>query len=307
MSEYLPIESRADAFGPPRSLDHLVLPVSSVERARRRYESLGFTVAPEGIHPFGTENCCVFLGNDTFLEPLAVRRREDAEAAALDGNTFVQRDLAYRFRRDIEGFSHVVLKSHDAEHDDADYRRAAMSAGSMVRFEREARDHTGAAAKAAFALAFAGDLRAPDAGFFSCEVVSSPHLDRLALETHPNGALALTNVVLSEPNPTDFQYFLQDLFDQRRMDDNSFGIEFQLANAKVAVATPTGLSAFYGLERTSPERGLLHQTFVVAVRDLSRTRALLAAANVDAVDIGPRLLVPWAPGQGTALLFEETE
>jgi hypothetical protein len=46
-------------------LDHLVLPTGSLEVARARLAALGFVVAPTGIHPFGTENCCVFLADGT--------------------------------------------------------------------------------------------------------------------------------------------------------------------------------------------------------------------------------------------------
>ncbi|MEO1399011.1 MAG: VOC family protein, partial [Pseudomonadota bacterium] len=40
----------------PRSIDHLVFPVADIGAARERYTQLGFTVAPDGKHPFGTEN-----------------------------------------------------------------------------------------------------------------------------------------------------------------------------------------------------------------------------------------------------------
>ncbi|TIX70312.1 MAG: VOC family protein, partial [Mesorhizobium sp.] len=53
-------------------LDHLVLPTARLDAARVRLGSLGFVVAPTGIHPFGTENCCVFFADGTYLEPLAV-------------------------------------------------------------------------------------------------------------------------------------------------------------------------------------------------------------------------------------------
>ncbi|MEP6444347.1 MAG: VOC family protein, partial [Hyphomicrobiales bacterium] len=55
-----------------RGLDHLVLPVSSLDIARQRYEALGFSVNKDGIHPFGTSNCCVFIENGVYLEPVAV-------------------------------------------------------------------------------------------------------------------------------------------------------------------------------------------------------------------------------------------
>src|SRR5690348_9960814 len=92
-----------------RSLDHLVLPVPSLATARQRLAELGFTVAPEGVHPFGTANCCVYLADGTFLEPLAVADADAQGEAAIRGNVFAARDIAYRFRRGENGFSAVVF------------------------------------------------------------------------------------------------------------------------------------------------------------------------------------------------------
>ena len=67
---------RSDEKQPTESLhkplDHVVLPVADLGVARARLTALGFTVAPDGLHPFGTANCCVYLADGTFLEPLAV-------------------------------------------------------------------------------------------------------------------------------------------------------------------------------------------------------------------------------------------
>ena len=52
-----------------------------------------------GIHPFGTANCCVYLADGTFLEPLAVDDAAQASASAGAGNVFTARDAVYR--RDI--------------------------------------------------------------------------------------------------------------------------------------------------------------------------------------------------------------
>jgi hypothetical protein len=65
----------------PRALDHLVLPVHALDEARARLTRLGFTVAPDARHPFGTENACVFFADNTYLEPLGVASREECEAA----------------------------------------------------------------------------------------------------------------------------------------------------------------------------------------------------------------------------------
>ena len=65
----------------PATIDHLVLPVRDLDLARARYEALGFRVAAEARHPFGTENACIFLQDGTYLEPLALWRKSKPERA----------------------------------------------------------------------------------------------------------------------------------------------------------------------------------------------------------------------------------
>ncbi|HXV30060.1 MAG TPA: VOC family protein, partial [Sinorhizobium sp.] len=119
-----------------RPLDHLVLPVAGLAQSRRRLTDLGFTVAEDARHPFGTENACVFFSDNTYLEPLAVASREECEAAALDGNVFVARDQAFRFRQGPEGLSAIVLATPDATEDHIRFRSHGISGGDMLEFSR---------------------------------------------------------------------------------------------------------------------------------------------------------------------------
>ncbi|MBW8910040.1 MAG: VOC family protein, partial [Mesorhizobium sp.] len=73
----------------PHPLDHLVLPTGSLDVARTRLTALGFVVAPVGVHPFGTENACVFFADGTYLEPLAIGNEQVADRAIGEGNVFV--------------------------------------------------------------------------------------------------------------------------------------------------------------------------------------------------------------------------
>ncbi len=289
----------------PRQLDHLVLPVASLDDARARYTALGFTVAPDGIHPFGTENCCIYLDDATMLEPLAIGHRETCEAAVLDGNTFVRNDQTYRFRRGEEGFSHLVLKSDDAEADDAMFEKYAMSGGSVVNFSRQFATPDGKSDEMSVRLAFAADPRAPDAGFFTCETRNVPDVDQTALKTHANGATGLLDVVASEPNPSDFQYFLQSLLNQREVDSNSFGMSLETEGGAVTVLTPDGMDAVYGMTAERYERGLRFQGYVVEVASLDATATLLKRNGIAFVRRVGRLVVPPAQGQGCFVAFAE--
>lgn len=288
-----------------RPLDHLVLPVEDLETTRARHAALGFTVAADARHPFGTENACVFFADGTYLEPLAVASREECEQAAREGNVFVARDQAHRFRLGDTGFSACVVGSEDADADHVRFREQGMSAGDLLGFSRPMKFPDGSEQTASFKLAFAADLRAPDFFAFAVERINVPAADRSALTTHANGVAGISEVILSEPNPTDFQYFIQELCDNREVDANSFGMTIELDGAAVTVLNRAGLEAFLGLVDTSRERGLLGRALAFRVQDMVVLAELLQKNGVAAREVGSRLIVDPAPGQGAIYCFEE--
>ncbi len=289
----------------PRPLDHMVLPVADLGTARARLQAIGFTVAPEARHPFGTSNACVYLADGTFLEPLAVADRETCEAEARAGNVFVARDQAFRFRNGNEGFSALVLGTENASADDRRFREAGISAGTPLEFSRIFTGASGDRAEAAFHLAFAADLRAPDTLFFTCERVRLPEVDRTALERHANGTLGISEVVLCEENPADFQYLLQQVVGQRSVESLSFGITLPAANGRVSALTPEGARIFLGEAPETGERGLRLIGIVFRVRDLVALERLLRTNGMAFHRQANRVVVGRAPGQGALFAFEE--
>jgi hypothetical protein len=288
-----------------RHLDHLVLPVADLGVARTRLTKLGFTVADDALHPFGTANACVFLHDKTYLEPLAVARREDCEEAARAGNVFVARDQAYRFRAGQDGFSALVLSTDNAAADHDRFREHGHSAGQMLEFSRTMRLPDGKEAEASFRLAFAADLRAPDFLAFTCQRLQALPSDRTALETHANGVIGIRQVVLSEPNPTDFQYFLQDMIDARETEAHSFGMDIRAANAQISVLNASGMRGFFGADDEGHARGLKARAIVFAVGDIAGTARLLTQNGLLYSRQDQRLLVSPAPGQGAIYAFGE--
>ncbi|QLF70391.1 VOC family protein [Peteryoungia desertarenae] len=292
----LPVEAR--------EIDHLVLPVESLDVARDRLSVLGFTVAPDARHPFGTENACVFFADDTYLEPLGIGSREDCEAAARLGNVFVARYLAYRFRQG-EGLSGVVVKTSDAASDDRRYRAEGLSAGDILNFSRTMTLGDGSSFEASFRLAFAADLRAPDFLLFSCQRLNPLPADRGSLVVHKNGAVGLSRIVLVEENPSDFQYLLEMGLEQRAANAHSFGLPVEAANCQLDILTPQGFVAHFSFGVAPRGRGLFGGAVVLAVGDLKVTEAYLTANAVAYQKIGARLVVPPSSGQGVVFAFEE--
>ena len=289
----------------PRRLDHLVLPVPELSVARARHEALGFIVAPEARHPFGTENACVFFADGTYLEPLAIASREECEEAARGGNVFVARDQAYRFRRSENGFSALVTSSEDARADHSRFIADGISAGDLFEFSRPMKQPDGSETMASFRLAFAADLRSPDFFGFSVERLAMPVADRSALTAHENGVTGISEIVLSETNPTDFQYFVQKLADNREVDAHSFGMAIELDGATINVLTPDGLKAFFGVEVNCHARGLRARGVVYRVTDLAETEALLSSRGIALIRKDRKLVVMPEQGQGAFYAFEE--
>jgi hypothetical protein len=289
----------------PRPLDHLVLPVEDLDTARARHSALGFTVAADARHPFGTENACVFFADGTYLEPLGIAQREECEEAARSGNVFVARDQAYRFRRSDNGFSALVVGSKDAGEDHDRFVELGMSGGDMLTFSRPMKLPDGSEVTPSFKLSFAADLRAPDFFGFAVERINVPAADRSALTNHPNGVVGISEVILSEPNPTDFQYFIQELACNREVDANSFGMSVELDGATVTVFNKAGLETHLGIVDPSRERGLMGRAVVYRVPDLQALSALLLKNEVAVRQVAGRLIVDPAPGQGACYCFEE--
>lgn len=289
----------------PHPVDHLVLPVANLDVSRERLGKLGFTVAADARHPFGTHNACVFLSDNTYLEPLAVMNQDECEVAAANGNVFVARDQAFRFRCGDDGFSAIAFGTADAGTDEARFISDAVSGGDVLEFSRPIRMPDGSESSAGFRLAFAADLRSPDFFFFCCQRTNPLPTDRSPLEKHFNGVIGMSEVVLCEPEPRAFEALLKSASGAADVRTHAFGITAQTANCRIIILTPEGMEAFFDQPPTTEGRGLKGRAIVFKIHDLGVTEAHLAANGVTYTRKNNRILVKPTPGQGALFAFEE--
>jgi hypothetical protein len=290
----------------PHPLDHVVLSVVSIDLARERLGKLGFTVAADARHPFGTENACVFFADKTYLEPLGIASVEESEASARHGNVFTARNRAFRFRCGEEGLSAVAFATKDAGVDHRNFVSNGSSAGEMLQFSRPMTMPDGSESIAGFKLAFAGDLRAPDFFLFAVERVNPLPSDCSALEAHANGVTGIAEVALCAPEPAAFSAYVNLAVAQSAVEKTGFGVNIAASNAKISLMTPEGLEAYFEIAVPPAERGLRGRAILFNVGDLAVTEAHLAANGVTYTRKNNRILVKPAPGQGALFAFEET-
>lgn len=284
-------------------LDHLVLPTADLDAARARLTALGFTVAPRGVHPFGTENCCVYIADGTFVEPLAVADAKAAETAVAAGNVFVARDRKYRENLGREGFSAVVFGTSDADADHRRYTEAGISAGVRLDFSRPFVDAAGKSDTASFRLAFASVPEVADTFLFACERVNAPKVDRSALQRHDNGALAIAEVIAISANPSAQLPILAAAADAESAPTPQAS-ELALPNARLSIVTPQDYERRFGLP-AGKATALRFAAVVFSVPNVEKLRTLLAQRGIGHDIGGNRVVVAPAPGQGAAFIFEE--
>lgn len=288
--------------GPP-PIDHLVLPTADLDVARARLGALGFTVAPDGIHPFGTQNACVYFADGAFLEALAIADGKAADAAVETGNVFVARDRAYRDRFGDEGFSALVLATNDAAADDASFRKNGISAGRMLAFSRPFVNADGGRDMASFRLAFAAPDSVSDSFFFTCERVNTPKADRFKLHNHVNGVTGIARVTLSTSRPAAQEDFFRTFAGDHAVSATSAGVDVKTGNGIISVLDPGALKSSLGIEARD-ESSLRLQAIVLQVPDIMFAERRFAEKNIAGRRRGDLLIVPPAPGQGATFAFE---
>jgi hypothetical protein len=284
-------------------LDHLVMPTASLAAARERLTRLGFTVAPDGVHPFGTQNCCVYLADGTFMEPLAVGDPAQAASADAAGNVFVQRDRAYRRWQGEDGFSAVVFGTDDANADHRRYVGAGISAGKMLEFSRPFVDASGKADTASFRLAFAADAQMRDSFVFACQRLNAPQVDRSALQAHANGAAAIVEVIAVAATPAHATAFLAQAAGSQSTPRPGDGIV--LSNARLTVLDPAEFSARFGMPAAIDLAGLRFAAVAFSAASVERAANVLAKNGIAHDMRAGKIVVAPASGQGAAFIFEE--
>ena len=157
-------------------LDHLVLPVESLDPAADTLTRNGFVVTPQTEHPFGTANRLVVFQN-AYLELVSV-----VDADRLPPAGFARR-VAEHLAAGATGFSHVACAAHSVNEAGDEVRRSDLVPGAPLWFSRRAPRSDGSELTASFTLLPIDDV--PEVFFCVHHTPTAvwfrPHLD------HANG------------------------------------------------------------------------------------------------------------------------
>lgn len=158
-------------------LDHLVLPVESLDAAAQTLSDSGFVVTPQAEHPFGTANRLVVF-DGAYLELVTV-----VDTGRLPSDGFARRVFEH-LDSGSTGFSHVACAARSVTAAGEEVRDLGLDVDAPMWFSRRAPRSDGSELTASFTLLALTDSphvffcvhHTPTAVWFG------PHL------AHPNGA-----------------------------------------------------------------------------------------------------------------------
>jgi catechol 2,3-dioxygenase-like lactoylglutathione lyase family enzyme len=281
----------ADATGPISGVDHVVIAVKDLDRARAAYHRLGFTLSPRGDHspPLGTANHTI-MGRRDYLELLAV-------SAETEENRGLRRALA-----EGEGIVAVALATPDAAMARSAWQAAGVGPAETLRVSRPVHRSGGAPVEARFEIARLPDHALPGAEVFACghgtrEAVWVPEL-----LDHPNTTVAVRAVTIAAPGPRGAAGAWARALLGASVVPVAGGFRIDVGAQSIELLEPRSAAERFGLAlvpRRARAVGL-----ELAVSDPGACRAELARGHVLVRGDGERLLVGPEDACGVAIAWD---
>jgi len=230
------------------AIDHFVFPVRSLETIKTHMERLGFTLAPQAQHPFGTTNICLFLKGDVYIEFLAVHDACIYQRAKEDGLPFIRDIDRWRQSKGDEGFAGLAFASNDAAADQSRFEAMGISAGKIGEFSRDFSLPDGTTDTASFRTAHTSLPAMAEIICFTCQRVKVPVVDRSLLESHENTVQGVKKIIIAAPQPLDLRNCLTKLFDCPPTLAIPDALGFTLPNVELLALSPPALLSAYGVD-----------------------------------------------------------
>jgi len=197
----------------------------------------------------------------------------------------------------------LVLKGQgpaDAE----DFRRKDVGDFEVYDFEREGKRPDGTPLKVSFALAFASDPTAPDAGFFTCQHRHPPgNFWNPEFQKHANGVTSVAGVVLVADEPERHRAFMQ-AFTAGEAASAGDGFSIATPRGQIEMRTPAAFTRRYGVAAPDTARGPRLAAIRFAVADAGRLQDVPELAGIAGLYEGNSGIVGMDDAMSAVMVFE---
>ncbi len=286
-----------------RGVDHLVLSVNDLDQARATYAKLGFTTTPRAAHPFGTGNSLVQLQGN-FLELLAII--DESKISTPAAGQFSFGGFNRTFLADREGMSMLVFEGHDAQGDKKEFAEKGLETYDVFDFERQATLPDGNSVTVGFSLAFVTEPTAPETAFFTCQQHAPEYFWKPEYQTHENGALSVSEVVMVAEDRSRLAHLLGNMQNVEAAKASDGSLRVATARGDVSLLSPERFTDRF--QAPAPRSTGPHfAAFRISVRDIAHVASLLACNKVAHRHLDDSIVIDATEVFGVLLEFAQAD
>jgi catechol 2,3-dioxygenase-like lactoylglutathione lyase family enzyme len=270
-------------------LDHVVIDVRDrIDEAARCFRSMGFRLTPRGHHTLGSVNHLAMFATD-YLELLGFGEGGAARA-----------DLA-RFPAGLNG---LVFKTADAELTHRGAAAAGLPVLPVQSFSRPV-ELAGEARDARFRTTRLDPAQVAMGRVYFCEHLTPDLVWRPEWQSHPNGASAITRVVIATAYPRHTARLFWGLFGDDAVADRNGSQIVRAGTAEVELSAPDAVAAEFGETAVLPT-GRSEYMAALGIRVRSLPEAGKYLRDVPGLRAEPhRLVVPAGAAFNTTIIISE--
>lgn len=226
-------------------IDHPLILVRDINEAVRRYEALGFRIAPVGKHPWGTSTAlAVFDG--CALELMSIYDKTLIDEKPIGDFRFGRTIRDHLVMR--EGISLLALHSEDAEADIAMVNSRGVVCQGSIEFGRDVVLPDGRKDRTATTLKILYSTDLPRLSNFACEQHRPDLIYHPSWLDHPNRAYGINHVTIlaEKADQARVRARLAGLYGHMALFDFSDGFGARTGNGNFLVIDRTAAAARYG-------------------------------------------------------------
>ncbi len=246
-------------------IDHAIIGVRELEKARGVYEKLGFRATPRGRHVgWGTANYCLMFEQD-YLEILGI---VDPKAFTNNLDSFLETR---------EGLLSVVLKTTDAAATQAAWARAGLDPAEVKDLSRLLEPDT----ELRFQNVTLDSKATADVPMFACSHLSADQMRQPGWTEHPNGAIGIGTITAVTREPVSVVEPMSRIFGSAKITETDNTVAVHTGRGVLLFATPDDLDMLHPQLRMELDTDQATLAVLsIRVRDLAGAADWLEKAGV---------------------------
>lgn len=246
-------------------IDHAIIGVRDLEKAKAAFEKLGFRATPRGRHVgWGTANYCLMFEQD-YLEILGI---VDPKAFSNNLDSFLEKR---------EGLMSVALQTEDPEATRATWADAALDPAEVQDLSRLLEPDT----ELQFKNVMLETDKTADVPLFACAHLTPGPMRQPGWTEHPNSAIGINAITVVTDEPATFVEPMSRVFGETKLTETDNTLAVHTGRGILLFATPDDLD-------------MLHPQLKA---DLAADKANLAVLSLRVRSIGA--VADWLDHSGT--------